>query len=73
MTLIELIGRLHRAGVTILAGTDFSSQQIPVVPGESLLKEIDLLQQAGLSRAEAQAAAGSNISRWLERPNDPPG
>jgi imidazolonepropionase-like amidohydrolase len=66
--LIELTGRLHRAGVTILAGTDFSSQEIPVLPGESLLKEIDLLQQAGLSRAEALSAAGSNIERWLERP-----
>jgi imidazolonepropionase-like amidohydrolase len=64
--LIELTGRLHRAGVRILAGTDFSSQTVPVVPGESLLKEIDLLQQAGLSRAEALAAAGSNISHWLE-------
>ncbi len=66
--LIELTGRLHRAGVAILAGTDFSSPTIPLAPGESLLKEIALLQQAGLSRPEALAAAGSNVSRWLERP-----
>ena len=66
--LIELTGRLHRAGVTILAGSDFSSQELPVVPGKSLLREVELLQQAGLSRGEALAAAGSNISRWLKRP-----
>jgi imidazolonepropionase-like amidohydrolase len=66
--LIELTGRLHRAGVTILAGTDFSAPNIPLVPGVSLLREMELLQRAGLTTAEATAAAGTNISRWLERP-----
>lgn len=65
--LVELTGRLHRAGVTILAGTDFSAPNIPLVPGESLHREIELLQRAGLTRAEATAAAGVNIARWLER------
>lgn len=63
--LLELTLRLHRAGVTILAGSDFSSQELPVVPGTSLLREVQLLQQSGLSQAEALAAAGVNISRWI--------
>lgn len=66
--LVELTGRLHRAGVTILAGSDFASPEAPLVPGKSLLREIDLLQQAGLSQSEAFAAAGSNVSQWLQRP-----
>lgn len=66
--LVELTGRLHRAGVTILAGSDFASPNALLVPGESLLREVEWLQRAGLSRREALAAAGSNVSTWLERP-----
>lgn len=66
--LIELTGRLHKAGVTLLAGSDFASPEVPLVPGKSLLREIELLQQAGLSRSEAFAAAGANVSQWFERP-----
>jgi hypothetical protein len=65
--LIELTGRLHRAGIPLLAGSDFASPDVPLVPGVSLLRELELLQQAGLSESEARAAAGTNVSRWLER------
>jgi imidazolonepropionase-like amidohydrolase len=67
--LLELTGRLHRAGVVLLAGSDFASPDIPLVPGQSLLREMELLQQAGLSQAEVRAAAGTNVSRWLEKKN----
>lgn len=64
--LIKLTGRLFRAGVVILAGSDFTSSDVPLVPGKSLRDEIALLQQAGLPRDEALKAAGSNIIEWLK-------
>jgi imidazolonepropionase-like amidohydrolase len=64
--LIELTGRLHQAGVPLLAGSDFASPDLPLVPGDSLHRELVLLQQAGLSRSEAHAAAGANVAKWLE-------
>ncbi|MEX1993207.1 MAG: amidohydrolase family protein [Steroidobacteraceae bacterium] len=64
--LIELTGRLHKAGIPLLAGSDFVSPEVALVPGQSLLREIELLRQAGLSQTEAFAAAGVNIERWFE-------
>lgn len=62
----ELTVRLHRAGVPILAGSDFATRDwIP--PGSSLIDEVRLLEEAGLSPAEARAAASTNIERWLRR------
>jgi len=52
---MEMIGRLHDAGVPIGAGTD-----TPIglaVPGYSLLNELEILVDAGLSPIEALAAA----------------
>jgi imidazolonepropionase-like amidohydrolase len=63
--LIELTGRLHRKGVMLLAGSDFASLDVPLVPGTSLLREVELLQQAGLTRSDALAAAGTNVSLWI--------
>jgi hypothetical protein len=65
--LIELTGRLHRAGVPLLAGSDFAAQDAPLVPGVALLRELELLREAGLTEEEARLAAGANITRWLER------
>jgi len=65
--LLDLTGRLYRAGVIILAGSDFASPELPLIPGESLLREIQLLQQAGLPPEAALAAAGSNVAEWLDR------
>jgi len=65
--LLELTGRLYRGGVVILAGSDFASPNLRVRPGESLLEEIQLLQESGLPRDAALAAAGSNVAGWLKK------
>ena len=54
------VGRWHRAGVTILAGTD--ANQAPSAPasppyGSSLHRELGLLVDAGLSAVEALRSA----------------
>ncbi|MEX5720051.1 amidohydrolase family protein [Geodermatophilus maliterrae] len=54
---MSTVGRLHRAGVALLAGTDASSPG--VAHGVSLHDELDLLVQAGLPPAAALAAATS--------------
>lgn len=48
---LEIIASLHRAGVTIVAGTDQG------VPGFSLYRELELYVQAGFSPMEAIQAA----------------
>jgi imidazolonepropionase-like amidohydrolase len=48
---LAMIGALHKAGVTIVAGTD------QAVPGHSLHREIELYVQAGFTPLEAIQAA----------------
>jgi imidazolonepropionase-like amidohydrolase len=47
--MVELLGRMHRAGVPIVAGTDGA--------GIELVHELEIYVQAGFSPAEALAAA----------------
>jgi len=47
--MVELVGKLHQAGVRIVAGTDGS--------GLELVRELELYSQAGLSNAEALQTA----------------
>lgn len=47
--LMELVGVLHEAGITIVAGTDGQ--------GIELVREVELYEMAGMSRAEALATA----------------
>jgi imidazolonepropionase-like amidohydrolase len=47
--LVELVGRMHKAGVPIVAGTDGN--------GMELVRELELYVQAGFTPAEALAAA----------------
>lgn len=47
--MVELVGRLHKAGVPIVAGTDGW--------GVELVRELELYQQAGLSNAQALQTA----------------
>ena len=47
--MVELVSKLHQAGVRIVAGTDGY--------GLELVRELELYQQAGLSNAEALQTA----------------
>jgi len=61
----KLAGRLHRAGVKLLAGTD--TPYPLVVPGYSLHQELELLVGAGLTPPEALRAATLDPARCLGR------
>ncbi len=62
---IDLTRRFHKAGVTILAGSDFADRDYDVDPGRALHQEMAELAKAGLSAAEVKAAASTNIINWL--------
>jgi hypothetical protein len=55
--LVELTGRLHKAGVPIVAGTDGE--------GRELVRELELYEQGGLSKAEALRTATLNPARQV--------
>ncbi len=63
--LLELTRQMHRAGVTIVIGSDTSSEGM--VPGHHLHREMEILVEAGLTPFEALVAgtgnAGSIVSR----------
>jgi imidazolonepropionase-like amidohydrolase len=64
----ETVGRWHRAGVTILAGTD--ANQAPSAPasppyGSSLHHELRLLVDAGLSPLEALRSATAGAAQYF--------
>lgn len=61
---VEFVGRMHRAGVTILAGTDASDEPF-VYAGSSLHDELELLVSAGLSAHDALAAATARPAELL--------
>jgi imidazolonepropionase-like amidohydrolase len=58
---LALIGTLHKAGVTIVAGTD------QAVPGHSLHREIELYVQAGFTPMEALQAATIVPARVMKK------
>jgi imidazolonepropionase-like amidohydrolase len=59
----ELVVRMHREGVRLVAGTD--SPNPSLVPGFSLYDELALLQDAGLSGTEALTLATSAAGELL--------
>lgn len=61
---LELTGRAHRAGVKILAGTDY------IVAGADLHRELQLLVQAGLTPAEALRTATVNPAEYFGMRDD---
>ncbi len=65
---LDNVGRLHAAGVTILAGSDTQSG---VFPGAGLHRELVTLVAAGLSPAEALRAATLSPARFLDESADP--
>jgi hypothetical protein len=60
---LELTGAMRRAGVKILAGTDFGNPYI--LPGFSLHDELGLLVKAGLTPMEALQSATRNPAEFL--------
>jgi imidazolonepropionase-like amidohydrolase len=65
---LDNVGRMHAAGVTILAGSDVQSG---VFPGASLHRELATLVAAGLSPAEAIRAATLDPARFLANGAEP--
>ncbi|TXS93840.1 amidohydrolase family protein [Parahaliea maris] len=55
--LVELVGKLHQAGVPIVAGTDGQ--------GIELVREIEIYEQAGMSKAAALQTATINPARLV--------
>jgi hypothetical protein len=63
----ELTRRFNKAGIVILAGSDFADRDKGVIPGLSLLQEMRVLAEVGLTPEEVRRAAGANIVAWLEQ------
>jgi imidazolonepropionase-like amidohydrolase len=61
---LEVIGALHRAGVTIVAGTD------QTVPGYSLYRELELYVEAGFTPMEALQSATLVPARVMKLENE---
>jgi imidazolonepropionase-like amidohydrolase len=55
--MVELLGRMHKAGVPIVAGTDGA--------GIEIIHELEIYEQAGMTPAEALAAATIVPARML--------
>jgi imidazolonepropionase-like amidohydrolase len=60
---IEVIRMMHKAGVEIMAGSDFSDWAM--VPGVDLHNELALLVEAGFTPVEALQAATLNPAKYL--------
>jgi imidazolonepropionase-like amidohydrolase len=60
--MLDVVGRMHRAGVRILAGSDAPWL---VVPGFSLHDELVLLVKAGLTPSDALRAATLDTAQFL--------
>ena len=65
---IDLVAAMHKAGVKVMAGSDFSDWAL--VPGVDLHNELALLVEAGLSPMEALQAATSVPAAFLGRANE---
>ena len=66
--LLALVDRFHRAGGTVLAGTDCPN--VAIVSGVSLHRELELLVRAGLSTMDALLAATSRPAARLDRADE---
>jgi imidazolonepropionase-like amidohydrolase len=65
---LELVGKLHRAGVRLLAGTDTGA--LDCYPGFSLHDELELLVKAGLPPLQALQCATRNPAQYLGRAHE---
>lgn len=65
--LLNVVRRMHQAGVMLLAGTDIAG---PRIPGFSLHNELGMLVTAGLTPAQALETATLNPAIVLKKTND---
>jgi imidazolonepropionase-like amidohydrolase len=65
---LELAEAMHKAGVSILAGSDFSDWAL--VPGVDLHNELALMVEAGFTPMEALQTATLEPAKYLGRLND---
>lgn len=63
---VELVPRMQRTGIHLLAGSDSGYSNNFVFPGWSLHEEISMLRDAGLSNAEALQTATVNAARFFK-------
>lgn len=63
--LIDLTGDMYRAGVLLLAGSDFTEASVGVRPGADLHQDLAMLVEAGLTPMEALKCATLNPARFL--------
>jgi cytosine/adenosine deaminase-related metal-dependent hydrolase len=61
--MVEFVGRLYRAGVPIVAGTD-------ELPGFTLQRELEFYVEAGLTPAQALQVATKNGAKYTRTAND---
>lgn len=63
--LLPLVGKLFRAGVPLLTGSDFGVKEAGIVPGKDLHQELELFVDAGLQPFDALQAATINAAACL--------
>lgn len=64
--LVALVGRMHRAGVRIAAGTDVAGVVGAAPTWRALRRELELLTSAGLNAVSLRSAtAPSQLDEWL--------
>jgi imidazolonepropionase-like amidohydrolase len=61
--LVDIVSKMHKAGVRMMTGTDFSDWAI--VPGVDIHNELALMVEAGFSPLEALQAATRNPAEFL--------
>jgi hypothetical protein len=64
---LESVRLMHKAGVSILAGTDTGASNQNMFPGFSLHDELAFVVEAGLTPLEALQCATLNAAKWLNR------
>ena len=62
-----MVPAMHKAGVTILAGSDCGAYNSYVYPGISLHKELEMMVETGLTPAQALRTATINGARFMNR------
>jgi imidazolonepropionase-like amidohydrolase len=61
--MVEFVGRMYRAGIPLIAGTD-------ALPGFTLQRELELYVQAGMTPAQVLQIATRNGAKYTRTSND---